>query len=158
MAAEPIPEGYHSVTPYLVLRDAASAIAYYKKVFGAEELLRMNDDGAGKIRHAELRLGDSVVMMADEVPELGFKSPQSIGGTGTSMLVYVHDVDVCFKRALDHGARELRPVADQFYGDRAGTLEDPFGHVWTIATHVEHVPPEELQRRMEAAMQNPEDA
>jgi PhnB protein len=146
MAVKPIPEGYHHVTPYLVIKGAGAAIDYYKRVFGATERMRMDAPG-GMVGHAELEIGDSVVMLADEFPEQGFKGPRAFGGTPVSLLLYVENVDDVFKRAIQAGARELKPLADQFYGDRMGTLEDPFGHVWSIATHVEDLSPEEMQRR-----------
>jgi PhnB protein len=146
MAVKPIPEGYHHVTPYLVIKGAGAAIDYYKRVFGATERMRMDAPG-GMVGHAELEIGDSVVMLADESPEQGFKGPRAFGGTPVSLLLYVENVDDVFKRAIQAGARELKPLADQFYGDRMGTLEDPFGHVWSIATHVEDLSPEEMQRR-----------
>jgi PhnB protein len=150
MAVKPIPDGYHSVTPYLVCRGAAKAIDYYKRVFGAEEIMRMPAPG-DRVGHAELRIGDSVVMLADEHPEAGARSPESVGGTPVSLMVYVPDVDTTYKKALAAGAREIRALADQFYGDRSGTITDPFGHQWTIATHVEDVSPEEMNRRMAKA-------
>jgi PhnB protein len=146
MAVKPIPEGYHSVTPYLVIKGASAAIDYYKRVFGATERMRMDGPG-GTIGHAEIVIGDSTVMLADEAPEMGHRSPKTIGGSPVSLCLYVEDVDEVFKRAVDAGARSVRPVADQFYGDRMGTLEDPFGHVWSIGTHVEDVSPEEMERR-----------
>lgn len=148
MAVKPIPEGYHAVTPYLVIKGATAAIDYYKKVFGATERMRMDAPG-GTIGHAELVIGDSTIMLADEFPDMGFRSPKTIGGSPVSLVLYVEDVDTVFKRAVGAGARELRPVADQFYGDRMGTLEDPFGHVWSVATHTEDVSPDEMQRRAE---------
>jgi PhnB protein len=146
MAVKKIPEGYHSITPYLIIKGATAAINYYKKVFGATERMRM-DGPAGTIGHAELVIGDSTVMLADEYPDMGHRSPKSIGGTPVSLVLYLDDVDAVFKRAVDAGARSVRPVENQFYGDRMGTLEDPFGHMWSIATHVEDVPPEEMKRR-----------
>jgi len=151
MAVKPIPEGYHSITPYLVLKGAASAIEYYKKAFGAEEMVRMDGPG-GTIGHAELKIGDSVVMMADESPDMGHRGPKSIGGTPVSIVLYVENVDAVWKRALDAGATTVRPLENQFYGDRMGTLEDPFGHLWSVATHIEDVPPEEMDRRMQEMM------
>lgn len=148
MATKPIPDGYHSVTPYLVLRDAARAIDFYKKALGASEVFRMEAPG-GKIGHAEIKVGDSVIMLADEFPERGHVGPQSLGGSSVGLMVYVSDVDSQFRKAVDAGAKVKEDVKDQFYGDRSGTLVDPFGHVWTIATHKEDVPPEELSRRME---------
>jgi PhnB protein len=151
MAVKPIPEGYHSITPYLVLKGAASAIEYYKKAFGAQELMRMDGPG-GSIGHAELKIGDSIVMMADESPDMGHRGPKSIGGTPVSIVLYVENVDAVWKRALDAGAKQVRPLENQFYGDRMGTLEDPFGHLWSVATHVEDVAPEEMDRRMQEMM------
>jgi len=150
MAVKPIPEGYHAVTPYLIIKGATAAIDYYKKVFGATERMRMDGPG-GTIGHAELVIGDSTVMLADEHPDMGFRSPKTLGGSPVSLVLYLEDVDTVFKRAVDAGAKSLRPVENQFYGDRMGTLEDPFGHVWSVATHVEDVPPEEMQRRAEEA-------
>jgi PhnB protein len=147
----PIPQGYHSVTPYLIVNDAAGAITFYKNAFGAAEVMRMAAPG-GRVGHAELRIGDSRIMLADEFPDMGARSPKAIGGTPVSLHLYVEDVDAVAKRAVDIGAKEVRPVKDQFYGDRLGTVEDPFGHVWHISTHVEDVPPDELKRRAEQAM------
>ena len=149
---KPIPDGYHSVTPYLVVDGAAKAIDFYKKVFGATELMRMASPDGGRIGHAELKIGDSPVMLADEHPEMNIRGPHAIGGTPVSLMVYVEDVDKVAKRALAAGAQELRPVVDQFYGDRSGTFLDPFGHMWTVSTHVEDVPPEEMEKRAAAAM------
>lgn len=141
-----IPEGYHSITPYLYMSDAQGAIEFYKRAFGAVEIFRMDAPG-GKIGHAELRIGDSIVMLADEFPEMGARSPQSIGGSPMSLLLYVENVDEVFERAVKEGATVDRPVQNQFYGDRTGGVKDPFGHTWYIATHVEDVPPEEMQKR-----------
>ncbi len=149
MPVKPIPDGYHTVTPYLVVKDAAKAIEFYKVAFGATEFMRMAGPD-GKIGHAEIRIGTSPVMLADEFPDMGFRSPQSLGGAAVSLLVYVEDVDARFDQAVTAGATVLRPVKDQFYGDRSGTLTDPFGHVWTIATHKEDLTPEELHKRSEA--------
>jgi len=145
--AKPIPEGYHSVTPYLIIKGASEAIDFYKKAFGATELFRMPAP-EGKIGHAEIKIGDSPIMLADEFPEMGYKSPQTLGGSPVSLMIYVADVDTVFKQAIAAGGKEQRPVKDQFYGDRSGTLEDPFGHVWHVATHKEDVSPEEMERRM----------
>lgn len=150
MAAKPIPEGYEGVTPYLILDGAARAIDFYKKAFSATELFRM--PMGDKIGHAELKIGKSVVMLSDEAPEMGYRSPKAYKGTPVSLMIYVEDVDKVFKDALASGATELKAVQDQFYGDRSGTLTDPFGHVWTVATHKEDVPPEEMDRRMKAMM------
>jgi PhnB protein len=150
VTVKPIPDGYSSVTPYLIVSGAARALDYYKMAFGASELMRFDGPG-GKIAHAEMQIGDSRVMLADESPEMGHKSPQSLGGSGTGLMLYVDDVDQTFERAVTGGGTVMKPVENQFYGDRSGSLTDPFGHVWTIATHVEEVAPEETQRRMEAA-------
>jgi PhnB protein len=143
---KPIPDGYPRVTPYLSVDGAADAIDFYTKVFGARERMRMGAPG-GKIGHAELELGDSLIMLADESPEMGNRSPKTTGGTPVTIFVYLEDVDDAFQRALDEGATEVRAVENQFYGDRSGQLEDPFGHRWSVATHVEDVPPEEMQKR-----------
>jgi PhnB protein len=153
MATKPIPEGYHSITPYLIVNGAAKAIDFYKLAFGAVELMRMPGPD-GKLGHAEIRIGDSVIMLADEHPEMGYRSPTSLGGSAVSLMVYVERVDDVFGRAIAKGAKQLQPIKDQFYGDRSGTLQDPFGHTWTVATHVEDVPPEEMRRRAEKFMQN----
>lgn len=149
MAVKPIPDGYHTATPYLIVKDGAGAIEFYKKAFGAKELLRCPMPG-GKLGHAEVKIGDSPIMLADEFPDMGYRSPQSLGGTPVSILLYVENVDARFNQAIAAGAKALMPVKDQFYGDRSGTLTDPFGHVWTIATHKEDVSEEEIQKRMEA--------
>jgi len=148
MAIHPVPDGYHTATPYLIVKGAARAIEFYVRAFGAEELLRLNAPG-GLIGHAEIRIGDSPIMLADECPEMGFRGPLTLGGTPTCLLLYVEDVDASFERALEAGASVKRPLQDQFYGDRTGTLTDPFGHVWSLATHKEDVAPAELQRRMD---------
>ena len=146
---KPIPDGYHSVTPYLIINGATAALDYYTRAFGAVELFRMPAP-EGKIGHAEIKIGDSPIMLADEVPEMGYKSPQSLGGSPVSIMIYVEDVDTVFNRAIAAGGKEQRPVKDQFYGDRSGTLEDPFGHIWHVATHKEDVSPEEMERRAKA--------
>jgi PhnB protein len=143
------PDGYHTITPYLVIKGAAAAIDFYKQAFSATELLRMPQDD-GRIGHAELKIGDSVIMLADEYPEMQTVGPRTLGNTSVGLLVYVADANASFEKAVSLGARVLKPLADQFYGDRNGTVEDPFGHKWTIATHVEDVTPEEMQRRMSA--------
>jgi PhnB protein len=148
--AKPIPKGYHTATPYLIVKDAAKAIEFYKKAFGAAETTRMTQPD-GRIGHAEIKIGDSPIMLADEFPEMGARSPQSLGGSPVSILLYVKDVDALTSRAITAGAKVVRPVKDQFYGDRSGSLEDPFGHQWHIATHVEDVPPEEMKKRAAAA-------
>jgi PhnB protein len=154
MAVKPIPEGYRSVTPYLIVRGGARALDFYAKAFGAKELFRLATPD-GKIGHAEIELGDSRVMLADESPEMGARSPQTVGGTPVMILLYVEDVDGTVARAVSAGAQLTQPVADQFYGDRTGGLTDPFGHLWYVSTHVEDVPPDELQRRAAARAQRP---
>ena len=147
MTVPSTPQGYHTATPYLIVRDGAAAIDFYRRAFGATELTRMV--GEDKVVHAEIRIGDSVVMLADEFPDLGFSSPETLGGSPVSILLYFENVDAQFAQALAAGARAVRPVQDQFYGDRSGTVIDPFGHTWTLATHVEDVSPEEMERRLE---------
>jgi PhnB protein len=149
MAVKAIPEGYYTVTPYMIVRDAARAIEFYKQAFGAEELMRLPSPNE-RVGHAELQIGNSRIMLADEFPEMGIKSPQTLGGSAMSILLYVEDSDAMFQRAVDAGAKILKPIQDQFYGDRSGTLTDPFGHQWTIGTHTEDVSNDELSRRMEA--------
>ena len=146
MAVKAIPDGYHSVTPYLIVDDAKRAIDFYKKALGAEELFRF--EMGGKIGHAEIKIGDSPIMLADEHPQMGHKGPKSYGGTSVSLMVYLPDVDAAAKRATEAGMKVVRPVADQFYGDRSGTFADPFGHVWTLGTHKEDVAPAEMDKRM----------
>ena len=150
MSVKPIPEGYHSVTPYLVIRGAAAAIDFYKKAFGATELFRFPAPD-GKIGHAEIKIGDSPIMLADENPDMGYKSPQSLGGSPVSLMIYLEDVDTVFNRAVEAGATVREAVQDKFYGDRNATVTDPFGHNWHIATHKEDVSPEEMERRVKAA-------
>ena len=146
------PEGYHNVTPYICVDGAARAIEFYKEAFGATEIMRMEAPGGGKIGHAEIRIGDSVIMLADEHPELDFRSPHTVGGSSAHFMIYDEDVDARVERAIAAGAKLTRPVKDQFYGDRAGGVQDPFGHHWHIATHVEDLSPEEVRRRMDAEM------
>jgi PhnB protein len=148
---KPVPEGYHTVTPYLVLDDAAAAIEFYKQAFGAEERVRMEAPG-GKIGHAELAIGDSLVMLADAFPQSTTRPPNELGGTSAGVFLYVEDVDAVVKRAEEAGATITMEVADQFWGDRFGSVKDPFGHSWSIATHVEDVPPEEMAERAKEAM------
>ena len=143
---QPIPDGYPQVIPYLSVDGAEAAIGFYGTVFGATERMRMGAPG-GKIGHAELQLGDSVLMLADESPEAGNRSPKSLGGTPVTVSVYTEDVDAVFERAVGAGAKVLRPIENQFYGDRTGMFEDPFGHRWSVATHVEDVAPDEMARR-----------
>jgi PhnB protein len=151
MATQPIPEGYHTVTPYLAVDDAAEAIEYYTKAFGAKERARMETPD-GKIGHAELEIGDSLVMLSDPFPQASTRSPKELGGTSVSVFMYVEDVDAVVKQAVDAGAKVTMEIADQFWGDRFGSVMDPFGHLWSIATHVEDVPPEEMAERAKAAM------
>jgi PhnB protein len=151
VAVKPIPEGYHAVSPYLAVNDAAEAIEYYKRAFGATERVRMNAPD-GKIGHAELQIGDSIVMLSDPFPHASTRPPKELGGTSAGVFMYVEDVDAVVKQAVDAGATIAMEVADQFWGDRFGTVTDPFGHVWSIATHVEDVPPEEMAERAKAAM------
>jgi PhnB protein len=149
MAVKPVPEGYHTATPYLIIKGAARALDFYQKAFGATELFRMPMPD-GQVGHAEIKIGNSILMLADEYPDMGYRSPQSLGGTPVSILLYVEDVDAQFNRAIAAGGKVQRPVKDQFYGDRSGTLEDPFGHVWTISTHKEDLTMEEIAKRAEA--------
>jgi len=147
-----IPKGYSSITPYLVIRGAAEAIEYYKKVFGATEVMRLADP-SGRIGHAELQIGGSHIMLADEHPEMGYRGPIPSGSSPVSILLYVEDVDSIVDRAVAAGAKILKPVQDQFYGDRSGFIQDPFGHFWGIATHIEDVSPEEMKERMKKLTQ-----
>ncbi len=149
MAVKPIPDGYHSVTPYIIVKGAAKAIDFYKNAFGATELMRFPGPN-NTVMHAEIKIGDSVVMLADEHESGPYRSPMAVGGTPISLMVYVEDVDTVFNQAVSLGAKSTREVEDQFYGDRSGNLTDPFGHVWTIATHKEDVSSEEMERRMAA--------
>jgi PhnB protein len=146
---KPVPEGYHTVTPYLILSGAGEAIAFYKKALGAEEIMRLADPD-GTVHHAEIRIGDSRVMLADEHPEIQALSPKTVGGSPVSIHLYVEDVDAAVERAVAVGAKLVRPVADQFYGDRTGGIEDPFGYRWFIATHKEDLTIEEIRRRAAA--------
>jgi PhnB protein len=152
MAVSAIPEGYPRLSPYLIVDGAGAAIDFYVSVLGATERVRM-DQPDGKVGHAELQLGDSVLMLADEFPEMDNRGPKSVGGTPVMMSLYVEDVDAVFKKAIGAGAKERQPVENQFYGDRSGQFEDPFGHRWSIATHVEDVPADEMERRAAEAAQ-----
>jgi PhnB protein len=151
MAVQPIPEGYNTVSPYLAVDDAEKAIAYYKKAFGAEETVRMNGPD-GRIGHAELKIGDSHIMLSDPFPASSTKPPTELGGTSASIFMYVEDVDAVVQKAVDQGATVTMEVEDQFWGDRFGSITDPFGHNWSIATHVEDLTPEEIEERGKAAM------
>lgn len=148
-AAQAVPRGYHTVTPSIMVAGAAKAIEFYKKAFGAEEVMRFPGPG-GKLMHAEIKVGDSVIMLGDEMPEHGARGPQSIGGTPVSFFVYGDNVDAAWKRARDAGAKEIMPLQDQFWGDRAGCLEDPFGHHWWLAQHVQDLTPDEIKRNADA--------
>jgi PhnB protein len=146
----PIPEGYHSVTPYMIIDGAAAAIDFYQQAFGATEVVRFPGPN-GKIGHAEIMIGDSHIMLADEHPEMNALGPKTIGGAAIKLMIYIEDVDAVVDRAVAAGAKIIRPVADQFYGDRTGGIEDPFGHIWYVATHIEDVPMEEMEKRAAAA-------
>jgi PhnB protein len=146
---KPTPEGHRTVAPYLAIKSAASALEFYKKAFGAIETYKLVLPD-GRVGHAEIRLGDSLIMLSDEFPEFGGKAPEALGGSPVSIHLYVDDVDAFFNRAVAAGARELKPIADQFYGDRSGQIEDPFGHLWWVATHKEDVAPAEMQKRVRA--------
>lgn len=147
MKVKPTPEGYHTVTAYLIIKGASKAIDFYTRAFGAKELFRIGAPG-GKIGHAEMTIGDSHIMLADEMPEMKIVGPKTLGGSPVQFLIYVDKVDSAFPKAIAAGGKETKPLADQFYGDRSGTLEDPFGHVWTLATHTEDVSPEEMDKRI----------
>lgn len=153
MAVDFKPEHYHTITPYLCVKDAGEAIEFYKEVLGAVELFRIDGPG-GTVAHAEIKIGDSLVMVSDEWPEYGYKGPHSYGGSPVGLMVYVPDVDERFAKAVAGGAVVKKPVADQFYGDRSGSFADPFGHVWTLGTHIEDVSPEEMRRRADAWTQS----
>ena len=150
MAVKPVPEGYHTATPYLVCKGAAKAIDFYKQAFGATELFRLEGPG-DSVGHAEIKIGDSPIMLSDEFPEMGHVSPKTLGGSPVGIMIYVDDVDTIFNQAIAAGGEQQKPLQDQFYGDRSGTLKDPFGHVWTVATHKEDVTSEEMNKRMAAA-------
>ncbi len=150
---KPVPQGYHSATPYLTVSDAAGAIDFYKRAFGAQETMRMDAPG-GKIGHAEIKIGDSMIMLGDEMPGMGNQSPQTLHGTTAGIMLYVEDADKLFNQAVSAGAQVDTPLADMFWGDRYGKLKDPFGHSWAVATHKEDVAPAEMQKRMEEAIAN----
>jgi PhnB protein len=150
---KPIPDGYHSVTPYLFIRGAGGAIEFYKNIFGAQEMFRMSGP-IGQVAHAELKIGDSIIMLADENPKIGAMSPKTAGGIAVCIHLYCEDVDRVFQKAIEAGAKQLHPVDNKFYGDRSGTLIDPFGHMWSVATHVEDVSPEDMKERAAKAMGN----
>ncbi|HLY15920.1 MAG TPA: VOC family protein [Bryobacteraceae bacterium] len=150
-AVKPVPEGYHTVTPYLTVNDAAGAIDFYRRAFGAKEIVRMAGP-PGKLAHAEIKIGDSMIMLADEMPGAGLRAPQSLGGSSVNIFLYVEDVDATYKQAVNAGAKADSPPSDMFWGDRYGKLTDPFGHSWSMATHKEDVAPEEMKRRMQAAI------
>jgi PhnB protein len=143
-----VPKGYHSVTPSLVVAGAAQAIDFYKKALGAEELMRFQGPD-GKIMHAEIKIGDSIVMLNDEMPDFGVRGPKAIGGSSTSLFIYKENVDAEWKRAIDAGGKEIQPLADQFWGDRGGCFEDPFGHRWWLSQHIEDLTPDQIRKRAE---------
>lgn len=153
MPVKPIPDGYHSLTPYIIVKGAEKAIEFYKQAFGGTERMRLQSPD-GKVGHAELDIGDSVLMLADEHPEMGAVGPETVGGSPVSLLIYCENVDEVFQRAISLGAVEVRPINDQFYGDRSGVLKDPFGHQWSIATHIEDVTPEQIAERLKAMGQS----
>lgn len=150
--AKPVPDRYRTVTPYITVKGAAEAIDFYKRALGAQEVERMTGPDGKSVMHAEIKIGDSIVMLSDELPQAGCRSPQTLGGTTASIFLYVPDVDAAFKRAVDAGARATMPPADMFWGDRFGKLVDPFGHEWGMATHKEDLSPEEVRKRGAAAM------
>jgi PhnB protein len=152
MSVKPIPEGYHTLTPFLTVRNAAQAVEFYKKAFGAKQRGDLAKGPDGKVMHAELQIGDSVIMLSDEFPEFGSLSPQSIGGSPMGLHIYIENVDAAFDRAVKAGAQVEMPVMDQFWGDRYGKLKDPFGHKWSIATHVKDMSADEMKRNMDEAM------
>lgn len=151
MAVKPIPDGFHTITPYLIVKDAAAALAFYKQALGAEEILRMKGPD-GSVMHAEIKVGDSPIMIGQECPHMGARSAETLGATPVGLCLYVKDCDAAFKQAVSAGAKALRPVMDQFYGDRSGTVTDPFGHQWTIGTHKEDLTPAQLQQRCDEFM------
>lgn len=152
MTVKPIPDGYHSLTPYLIVKGAADAMEFYRRAFHATEIMRLGGPD-GRVAHAELQIGDSRIMLADEIPEMNALAPQAPGSSGVGFCLYVENVDAVVAQAIAAGATVQRPLEDQFYGDRSATLEDPYGHVWTVATHIEDVPPDEVDRRLEEMRQ-----
>ncbi len=148
-AAKPIPDGYHTVTPYMIVKNAEEALKFYATAFGAKELERMNCPQTGKVMHAEIKIGDSIIMLADEFPEMGCKSPATLGGSPMSIFLYVEDADTAFKKASDAGCTVTMPLADMFWGDRYGRLKDPYGHDWAIGTHKEDLTKDEIKTRQE---------
>jgi PhnB protein len=150
MSVKPIPDGYHTATPYLIIQGAAQALEFYQAAFGAREQFRFEHEGA--VAHAEMLIGNSTIMLGEEMPGMGYRGPKALGGSPVSIMLYVEDVDGTVERAAAAGAQVVQPVKDQFYGDRSGTLTDPFGHVWTVASHREDVPPDELHRRFKEEM------
>lgn len=157
MAVNYIPDGYHTATTYLIIKGAASALEFYRNAFNATELFRMEGPD-GRIAHAEIKIGDSPIMLADEHPQMGFVGPETLGGTGSGLMLYVEDVDAAAERAIAAGAQVVKPVQDQFYGDRSGTFKDPFGHLWTLSTHKEDLTIEEIRARAESMMTAKADA
>lgn len=156
MTVKAIPDGFHSITPYLVAKGASAALGFYQRAFGAEKTLVLTTPD-GSVAHAEMKIGNSFFMLTDEYPEMGFLSPETLGGSGVSLMIYTDNVDAYFANAISAGAVELRPVIDQFYGDRAGTLKDPYGHVWTNATHKEELTEKELVERMQTVINQSEE-
>lgn len=156
-AAKFKPDQYHTATPYLTVRGAAQALEFYQQAFGAKELFRI-DDSSGRIGHAEIQIGDSLIMVSDEYPDMGCVGPETLGGTAVSLLIYVEDCDAVYDQAVKAGAHPARPLQNMFYGDRSGTVKDPFGHQWMISTHIEDIAPDELMRRARAAMGQPQTA
>ena len=154
MSVKPIPDGYHTATPYLIIQGAAKAIEFYKQAFGATELMRLGGPD-GKVGHAEIKIGDSIIMLADEYPDMGFRGPQALGGTPVSLMLYVEDSDTMFAQAIAAGGTVQKPVQDQFYGDRSGQMIDPFGHVWTISTHKEDLTPADIEARLTGMVKQP---
>jgi PhnB protein len=150
MSVKPIPEGYNTLTPYLIINNAAQALQFYKQAFGAIERMRMEGEG-GKVCHAEMQIGNSIIMLADEFPQMDAHGPQKFGGTPVMLHLYVEDVDTIFNQALNAGATIVKPLADQFYGDRLGSVKDPFGHIWSVATHKEDLTMDEINKRFSAA-------